>query len=328
MKRVVAVYFALLVVGNYWLARILGEFSGAALVTCEEAGVKYLPAISDLILPLGGWPAWVLLAVAAVGLVLSLVPRVSRGALLHFVVLLLCAECLFLFATTVAYSIPFIDYHPPSCAGHHSRRSVGRAVAESDSNVETNTVVKADLSQLGEVVIPEIEFEDVSVQDALAHLREKWKEHTGAELPMAEVISQYEFEDPDDRLITFSARHLPFLEALRIVADLSGYRLQFKDHGVILTDIWPGESMSFQCQLNDQLKTALGLAEVPDSGDIREALSSRGVDFSKGDMQVFYMRELDKVVISGFTENAEVAKAVLRLVLTGYEVKKNTEEPE
>ena len=74
--------------------------------------------------------------------------------------------------------------------------------------------------------------------------------------------------------------------ALRIIASLSGYRLSFHEDNLVLTDIWPGEFMSFQWKLDDETKAGLGLEDKPDADDIREALSSRGVDFAKGDMKV------------------------------------------
>jgi len=140
-------------------------------------------------------------------------------------------------------------------------------------------------------------------------------------MPIAQVTQQVEYADPKHNLVTFRAEHISFLEALRIIASISGYRLSFRENDVVLTDIWPGEFMSFQWKLDDETKAGLGLGDKPDANAIREALSSRGVDFSKGDMKVTLVSD-DLAIIGGFTENSELAKSILVLVRTGYEVKK------
>jgi hypothetical protein len=143
-------------------------------------------------------------------------------------------------------------------------------------------------------------------------------------MPVAEVIRHVEYSDPKDQLVTFRAKHISFLEALRLVATLSGYRLSFQESGFALTDIWPGEFMSFQWKLDAQTRAGLGLGDKPDAGAVRAALASRGVDFSKGDMKITLLSD-DLAVIGGFTENSELAKAILVLVKSGYEVRKQEE---
>jgi hypothetical protein len=82
--------------------------------------------------------------------------------------------------------------------------------------------------------------------------------------------------------------------------------------------------MSFQLKLDAETRAGLGLGDKPDAEAIREALVSRGVDFSKGDMKVTLLAD-DLAVIGGFTENSELAKAILVLVKSGYDVRKREE---
>jgi hypothetical protein len=180
------------------------------------------------------------------------------------------------------------------------------------------------LDGLRDTTIPKVEFSQQPVQEALLVLRTEWKKQTGTEMPVAEVTRLIEYADPKDQLVTFRATHISFLEALRIIASLSGYRLSFREDNLVLTDIWPGEFMSFQWTLDEETKAGLGLGDKPDADQIREALSSRGVDFSKGDMKVTLLAK-DLALIGGFTENSELAKAILVLSKSGYEVKKREE---
>jgi len=182
------------------------------------------------------------------------------------------------------------------------------------------------LDCLADKTIAVLEFKQVPVQEVLRAIRDEWKKQTGTEMPVAEVKRYIEYAEPKDQLVTFRARHVSFLDALRVTADLSGYQLTFSENGVILTDIWPGEFGWFEWRLDTKTRVGLGLAEKPDANAIREALASRGVDFSKGDMNVTLLAD-DLVLVRGFTENSELAKSILMLVKTGYEVKKR-EEPQ
>jgi hypothetical protein len=177
------------------------------------------------------------------------------------------------------------------------------------------------LDRLRDTTIPKLELKQQPVREALLALRTEWKKQAGTDMPIAQVTQQVEYADPKHNLVTFRAQHISFLEALRTIASLSGYRLSFRENDVVLTDIWPGEFMSFQWKLDEETKAGLGLGDKPDANEIREALSSRGVDFSKGDMEIKMLND-DLVVIGGFTENSELAKSILLLVRTGYEVKK------
>lgn len=177
------------------------------------------------------------------------------------------------------------------------------------------------LDRLRDVTIAEIQLHEQPVQKALLALRSEWKKQTGTDMPIAQVTQYVEYNDPKHNLVTFRAEHISFLEALRIVASISGYRLSFRENDVVLTDIWPGEFMHFQWKLDRETKAGLGLGDKPDAGDIREALASRGVDFSKGDMKVNLVSD-DLAIIGGFTENSELAKSILVLIKTGYEVRK------
>ena len=79
--------------------------------------------------------------------------------------------------------------------------------------------------------------------------------------------------------------------------------------------------MSFQWKLEEKTKASLGLGVKLNADEIREALSARGVDFSANDMTITVLDD-DLVVIGGFNENVELAKSILILCETGYEVKK------
>ena len=180
------------------------------------------------------------------------------------------------------------------------------------------------LDRLRDTIIPKVEFSQQPVQEALLVLRTEWKKQTGTDMPIAQVTQHFEYDYPKDNLITFRAQHISFLEALRIIASVSGYRLSFRENDVVLTDIWPGEFMYFQWKLDKATKAGLGLGDKADADNIREALASRGVDFSKGDMKVTLISD-DLAIIGGFTENSELAKSILILIKTGYEVKKRGE---
>lgn len=177
------------------------------------------------------------------------------------------------------------------------------------------------LDRLRDTTIQKFELKQQPVQEALLALRTEWKKQTGTDMPIALVTQQIEYDDPKHNLVTFRAEHISFLETLRIISDLSGYRLSFRDNDVVLTDIWPGEFMFFQWKLDAETKAGLGLGDKPDAAAIREALVSRGVDFSKGDMKVILLTD-DQAVIGGFTGNSELAQAILVLVKAGYDVRK------
>ncbi|OVE75343.1 hypothetical protein BVX97_04990 [bacterium E08(2017)] len=176
------------------------------------------------------------------------------------------------------------------------------------------------LDSLRDTTIPKVEFTQQPVQEALLALRTEWKKQTGTDMPIAQVTQQVEYDDPKHNLVTFRAQHISFLETLRIIASVSGHRLSFRENDIVLTDIRPGEYMSFQWKLDDETKAGLRLEDKPEANDIREALELRGVDFSSKDMQVRLLGDL--VFIGGFRENSELAKAILVLVTTGYEVRK------
>ena len=85
------------------------------------------------------------------------------------------------------------------------------------------------LDRLRDTTIPKLELKQQPVQEALLALRAEWKKQTGTDMPVAEVKRYVEYEYPTDQLLTFRATHISFLEALRIIASLSGYRLSFHE---------------------------------------------------------------------------------------------------
>jgi hypothetical protein len=178
------------------------------------------------------------------------------------------------------------------------------------------------LDRLGERTIPVVEMDHLTVENALNIISQEWRKQTGTPMPVAVVTlnRHFEPEDAQHHLVTLRAHDVSFLEILHLVADLSGYRLTFRDGSILVADIWPGESMTFQWKFDQVTKTVLGLPDKPSGDDIRHALAARGVDFSKGDMNVTFATN-DLYFIGGFTENADIAKAVLKLAKSGYEVK-------
>ena len=181
------------------------------------------------------------------------------------------------------------------------------------------------LDRLGERTIPVVEMDHLTVEGALRIISQEWMKQTGTTMPVA-VVTQNRHFDPEDaqhHLVTLRARDISFLETLRLVADLSGYRLTFRDGSILVADIWPGENMTFQWKFDQETKTGLGLPDKLSGDDIRHVLEARGVDFSKGDMNVTFATN-DLYFIGGFTENADIAKAVLNLAKNGYEVKPKT----
>jgi len=180
---------------------------------------------------------------------------------------------------------------------------------------------KSYLDYLRNTKIPVLELKDASLQEALVVLRQEWKTQTGTDLPVAEVKEYVKTDPPQEKHISLRAHDISFHEALRLTALLTGYRLSFREGSVLLADVYPSEFMSFQWKLDEKTKASLGLGVKLNADDIRKALTARGVNFSAKDMKITVLDE-DLVVIGGFTENAELAKSILILYETGYEVKK------
>jgi hypothetical protein len=177
------------------------------------------------------------------------------------------------------------------------------------------------LDSLRSTKIQTLELKDASVQEALVVLRQEWKKQTGTDLPVAEMEERVKTDPPQEKHIGLRAHDISFHEALRLIALFYGCRLSFREGSVLLADVYPGEFMSFQWKLDEKTKASLGLGVKLNADEIREALSARGVDFSANDMTITVLDD-DLVVIGGFNKNAELAKSILILCETGYEVKK------
>jgi len=177
------------------------------------------------------------------------------------------------------------------------------------------------VDQLRGIIIQELVLEKQPVQEALHVLRTEWKKQTACEMPVAEIFQTGVSSESTNQLVSLHAKHITFLEALKLIANISGCRLLFQQDGLVLTDIWPAEFMYSQLIFDEDIRAGLGLGDKLDPKAIRNALASRGVDFSRDDMEIKVL-DKDIVVIGGFTENAELVRSILVLIKSGYEVHK------
>jgi len=175
--------------------------------------------------------------------------------------------------------------------------------------------------RLRDTTIPELELNNVSLQEALRALRIEWKKQTGTEMPVAEFSRDLEYEH--DQPVTFRARYISFLEAVRIIANITGYEISFRDNELLVTEIRPWDLLSFQWELDSETKSGLGLGDKPKVDEIRAALEARGVDLSKPEMELHLLPGGTSLTVYGPWEDARHAEAVLFLLKKGYEVTKD-----
>ena len=114
MKRASAYYCAIFGVANIivgcafgYLTRMVRE---SASVVLEG---KPLPPLTEALAAVWWWP-YVLAALFAAGLILSVATETSSSALCHAVIVLLVAEGFILFCALAAYSIPFMQMLTPA----------------------------------------------------------------------------------------------------------------------------------------------------------------------------------------------------------------------
>jgi hypothetical protein len=92
----------------------------------------------------------------------------------------------------------------------------------------------AERARLEKIIIPQIEFNDVGLSDALAFLRTKAREHD-SEKKGVNLIYKPRAETPEPRL-TVSFKEIPLTEALKYFAQLAALDLEFSEAAVVLDE--------------------------------------------------------------------------------------------
>ena len=85
-------------------------------------------------------------------------------------------------------------------------------------------------AKLRSVTVRQVKFENLAIEDALAYLKVKVAESTGDQLKANFIL-----KGKSDAAVTLDLGDLPASEVLRYIAELSGYRVSYDPHAIVLS---------------------------------------------------------------------------------------------
>lgn len=157
------------------------------------------------------------------------------------------------------------DYHKSSRA--HTRGRLMRQVDEAwETQVPLLSVEGRDIGgggddstgreyiarKLRETIIPQVLFDEATVDEAIEFLRQKSKEHDPFETDEAEkgvnIVRRQGAAGPDgaapveEQTISLRVSNLPLAEALRYVAEGAGMKYKIEPYTVVIVPLWQGTS--------------------------------------------------------------------------------------
>lgn len=173
--------------------------------------------------------------------------------------------------------------------------------------------------------IPHLKLSGSSFEEALSTIRKCWEEsHPGESFPVAVTDfgtpDGYEAERP--ARISLDLKEVPYLEALRHIAVLSGRNLEDGD-GLfrIVGRSWIDEGWNTRTHpVSAEALAALGLAPDASAGDVREAFARLAVPVGTW-LKSGPILEGKQWVLTANPDQQEVAAGLLHLLSQGYEIR-------
>ncbi|MDQ3625177.1 MAG: hypothetical protein M3463_22315, partial [Verrucomicrobiota bacterium] len=163
-------------------------------------------------------------------------------------------------------------------------------------------------AQLERIVIPRVDFRDVSLREAIEFLRGKAAE-LDPELSGLTIISRPDHAAAEQARITLTMTNVPFSEVVKYVAKLAGMKVQIESAAVVFVPFGTSDSLlvrAFPLSNEGFKRLAAGT-----SGDIKETLEQQGVAFPPGASAVYLARG-GRLLVRNTDENLNVVQRLVQ----------------
>ena len=201
--------------------------------------------------------------------------------------------------------------------------SIQEVAAEAPAPAKPKELSKKTIEEkLNQIIIPEVSFQNVSLEEALDFIRQKSKEldnlekdpkQKGINFVVRKSPNAEGEELPQRKIAELRLRNVPLKVALDFIVDATAARYQVDDYAVtilpkgpdldLISRTWKVPHDQFSKMLEIEKETILGVKKVRISA--QELLQSWGVAFREG-TTAHYIPKQSKLVIRNTKENLDI----------------------
>ena len=162
------------------------------------------------------------------------------------------------------------------------------------------------MEKMDRIILPEVKFENVQVEQAVAFLRSKSREldtlEVDSSLKGVNIIVR-SGEIPADARISLDLKNVPLSEALRYVCDLAQLKFRSEEHAVVVIPISDSNSEMLKRTFKVQSGNARGV-------DLKKLFTNYGITFPDG-AYAGYDAKTNEIIVRNTQPNLDLVESLL-----------------